>query len=254
MLGKQAVMIKGQKDGISITINDAEFDEIKSMLRQKVKRSKRFFEGADTNIFFKGIALTEAEEQTLLEIISEETSLAVNIVVSQDSGKQSREVVPRNAPALQDAASTQKQEMQIQATAPAEHVTALPLQPSATNSAPNWANHSQSNTAYYHGGLRSGQHIKFDGSVVIMGDVNPGSEVVASGNVVVLGSLKGMAHAGATGNEACFVSALVLLPTQLRIASKITYIEAEKKGVRGVKEPVPSYAYVKDGQVHVAVL
>jgi len=70
--------------------------------------------------------------------------------------------------------------------------------------------------------LRSGQNLHYDGNVVIIGDVNPGAEVVASGHVLVMGSLRGLVHAGATGEEEATVTALVLSPTQLRIAAHIT--------------------------------
>ena len=70
--------------------------------------------------------------------------------------------------------------------------------------------------------LRSGQNLHYDGNVVIMGDVNPGAEVVASGHVLVMGTLRGLVHAGATGEEEATVTALVLSPTQLRIAAHIT--------------------------------
>jgi septum site-determining protein MinC len=65
--------------------------------------------------------------------------------------------------------------------------------------------------------LRSGQRVRFDGNVVVMGDINPGAEVVASGDIIVMGTLRGVAHAGATGDQKAIVAAFRLLPTQLRI-------------------------------------
>ncbi len=47
-------------------------------------------------------------------------------------------------------------------------------------------------TKFHKGSLRNGQKIEFDGSLVIVGDVNPGAEIKASGNIIVLGQLKGM--------------------------------------------------------------
>jgi len=70
--------------------------------------------------------------------------------------------------------------------------------------------------------LRSGQSIRYDGNVVVMGDINPGAEVVATGNVIVMGALRGVVHAGAGGNENAVVMAFRLQPTQLRIANHIT--------------------------------
>lgn len=77
-------------------------------------------------------------------------------------------------------------------------------------------------TAFIRRTLRSGQRIKFDGNVLVLGDVNPGAEIIAAGSVVVMGALRGVVHAGASGDELATVVALTLLPTQIRIASCIT--------------------------------
>lgn len=70
--------------------------------------------------------------------------------------------------------------------------------------------------------IRSGQIIKFEGNVVVMGDVNPGGEIIAGGNIIVMGHLRGVVHAGAFGSEKAIVAAFRLQPTQLRIANHIT--------------------------------
>ncbi len=70
--------------------------------------------------------------------------------------------------------------------------------------------------------LRSGQSIKYDGNIVILGDVNPGAEVIATGDVIVMGALRGVVHAGASGDVRSSVVAFSLQPTQLRIANHIT--------------------------------
>ncbi|MFW5719174.1 MAG: septum site-determining protein MinC [Halanaerobium sp.] len=69
--------------------------------------------------------------------------------------------------------------------------------------------------------LRSGQRVKHQANVVIVGDVNPGAEVIAGGDIIVFGRLRGVVHAGAGGSKASQVAALKLNPTQLRIASLI---------------------------------
>jgi len=70
--------------------------------------------------------------------------------------------------------------------------------------------------------VRSGQRITHNGSVVVLGDVNPGSEIIASGDILVFGHLRGMAHAGAQGDKSSLVAAFKLQPTQLRIANVIS--------------------------------
>jgi septum site-determining protein MinC len=76
-------------------------------------------------------------------------------------------------------------------------------------------------TLYVRRTLRSGASVRFEGDIVVMGDVNPGAQVIGAGNVLVLGALKGLAHAGSAGNEDAFILAFDLRPTQLRIARKI---------------------------------
>ncbi len=46
-------------------------------------------------------------------------------------------------------------------------------------------------TKYHYGIVRSGQHIDFAGSVVVIGDINPGGVITAGGNVIVMGTLMG---------------------------------------------------------------
>ncbi len=66
--------------------------------------------------------------------------------------------------------------------------------------------------------IRSGQTIESEGDIVILGDVDTGAQLIAKGSICVMGELKGSAHAGCKGNEDSVVSALVLTPTQLKIA------------------------------------
>jgi len=199
-----------------------EFAELVEILRKKVSDAKQFFEGATANVAFKGRELTREEKEAFVKVITTETTMSVNLIDESMPPKPPKpKEVPRAAPMPQPTA-------------------------------PSLINYIENNTAYYHGGLRSGQSIKFSGSVVILGDVNPGSVVTADGNVIVLGALRGVAHAGANGDDECFVSALTLQPTQLRIASIITYVPAP---FRIKKEPQKaSIAYVRDGQVFIGPL
>lgn len=103
---------------------------------------------------------------------------------------------------------------------------------------------------FHHGSLRNGQKIEFDGSVIVIGDVNPGAEIKAGGNIIVLGQLKGMAHAGCRGMTEAFVTAIFMAPVQLRIADIITRFPEENK--RAPKPP--EYAFVQNGQIFVMAL
>ena len=73
----------------------------------------------------------------------------------------------------------------------------------------------------YIGIVRSGQIVKAEGDLVVIGDVNPNGRVVAAGSIYVLGRLKGIAHAGANGNEEAVIAASWLEATHLMIADKM---------------------------------
>ncbi len=102
---------------------------------------------------------------------------------------------------------------------------------------------------FHSGTLRSGQKISSEGHLIVQGDVNPGAELKAAGNIVVLGALKGTVHAGATGDRSASVSALVLSPTQIRIADVITRAPDE--------QPLPTSpetAYIMEDRIYIESL
>ena len=101
-----------------------------------------------------------------------------------------------------------------------------------------------SETKFYKGSIRSGQRLEFEGSIVIIGDVNDGAEVIAEDNIAILGSLRGMAHAGAKGNEKGIIAASIIEAPQIRIASKI--LERERKDI---ERESYSYACINDEEV-----
>ena len=73
----------------------------------------------------------------------------------------------------------------------------------------------------HRGTLRSGDHLEVEGSLLVLGDVNPGARVSAAGDVRIWGRLRGVAHAGSDGNAQARIVALQLQPLQLRIAGAV---------------------------------
>jgi len=221
---KQCVILKGRRDGISILLDDkTDFGTIKDVLRDRVARSRNFFEGAEATVNFKGRKLTSREEKMLLAIIQYEANLSVSIA-SDNEVKEVREPLP---------------ELKLIPTSPPG------MQP------------TEKETFYYRGSVRSGQVVRQNGSVVVVGDVNPGAEIKATGNIIVLGSLKGTAWAGAPGSSNsdgdanCFVAALDFRPTQIRISHVVTYIPT---GSSRAKRGKGSWAYIQNGAVYIAPL
>lgn len=85
-----------------------------------------------------------------------------------------------------------------------------------------------SETKFFRGSVRSGKRIEYEGSIVILGDVNDGAEIIAGDNVIVVGVLRGLAHAGAKGNKKAIIAAASIECKQIRIADIIKEMEEEK--------------------------
>jgi septum site-determining protein MinC len=100
-----------------------------------------------------------------------------------------------------------------------------------------------SKTKFHKGSLRSGQKIEYEGSLVIIGDVNAGAEVIAEENIVILGNLRGLAHAGAKGNTQAIIAANEIECPQIRIANIIKDNVNEKQAEEST---IKNYAYVNE--------
>ena len=94
--------------------------------------------------------------------------------------------------------------------------------------------------------VRSGQCIKYQGNIVIIGDINSGAEVYAAGNVIVLGQIKGKVSAGTNGNSKAVIAAFLLQPEILRISNVIAMSPDDSE-----KPRYPELAKIKDGTIIV---
>lgn len=223
MCDENSVIFKGKKDRIVVVLDGSlDFEKLKTVFRDKISNAKKFLGYSDTSISFQGRELTENEENQLLEIISEESGLRISFVSTEDDINKKNVILKK-----EETKNIEKSEEKIEFSV------------------------LENLTKYHKGSLRSGQSLKYSGSVVIIGDVNPGGEIIAEGNVTVLGNLKGLVHAGCTGNKECFVTAFNFEPTQLRIADIITYIPKEMSGKNNRK---PSHAYIENGQIYIEPL
>lgn len=99
-----------------------------------------------------------------------------------------------------------------------------------------------SETKFHRRAVRSGQKIEYEGSLVILGDVNDGAEVIAGENIVILGILRGLAHAGAKGNKDAIIAASSIEAPQLRIANIVR--EREREEI--LEETRKTYAYLDE--------
>ena len=106
-------------------------------------------------------------------------------------------------------------------------------------------------TLYINQTLRSGQTVRYEGNILIIGDAHPGSEIVATGDITVWGILGGIAHAGSLGNVTAKVRALKLNAIQLRIAG----LYARRNDtlnvpyVQKTNEFTPEEAQIEEGKI-----
>ena len=197
------ITFKGKREGISIYIKDGSFDTIKKELEKKIRKSERFFKGA------KIVEIAGIEEK----------------VLKTEEVKEIKKIV------------TEKYSMIVEEKKPEENM--INIEKEDDMNLGYFSGLKEGNTKFITSTIRSGQLVKFDGNIVIIGDVNPGGELSAKGNIVVLGTLRGMAYAGNDGNKDAIVAAFKLNPTQLRIAHLITRKPDEDEGgeTNELKEP-----------------
>ena len=197
---KSSVIIKGNKYGFQIVLNPTlPFEELLREVGNKFKESTHFFDlNKPIAVSFTGRELTSGEQNLLVDTISENSGLNISCV---SDGAKVYET--QFAKVLNEIREEEKKEKKQQ------EAESFP------------ENRIAKNGQFYRGTLRSGQKIEVDGSIVILGDINPGAQIVAGGNVVVLGCLKGTVHAGYPEDNSAFVAALMMEPMQIQIGSYI---------------------------------
>ncbi len=222
-----AVVIKGSKNGITVFLDkDMPFDELLKNVSDKFKNASKFFNNANMAIAFNGRTLLPDEEKKILDVISDVSELNIVCVLDEngDMNRICEEAVKKALDSVE------------------KHIEKEEIKP-------------QPQCMFYKGTLRSGQVFEADGSVVILGDVNPGGKVIAKGNVIVLGNLKGNIFAGVDGNENAFVVALEMNPMQIKIGDIIARSSdagakiAKSKNKAKVLEP--KIAYVYDQNIYI---
>jgi septum site-determining protein MinC len=193
---------------------------IERTLRDKIAKTESFFGNSQAAVYFEGRELTDAEVDSLIKIIKDGSRLEITEVFT-DVFYDSAVLTPQTDDVPEENGSGESK---------GEHLA-----------------------LFHNGSLRSGQSLRYAGSVVLTGDVNAGAEIVAEGNVIVLGTIRGLVHAGCSGDTSCIVSALSMQPTQLRIADILIYIPAEMSK-KNKKRIDPVYAHISDGEIFISPL
>ncbi|WP_249323655.1 septum site-determining protein MinC [Wansuia hejianensis] len=201
---------KGTKDGVYLNIKGSDFQFINKELDKRINQYLQFYQGAK----FLGVKAQDLTEEQILEI-----NLMLKYKHGFDISLEELHQEFKNVFSKYKVDPIEKEEDSSQG--------------------------EEGLTKFIHGTLRSGQMIKYDGNIVVVGDVNPGAFLKAKGNIIVLGTLRGVAHAGLNGNTKSIVAAYNLLPTQLRIGDII--VRAPDEDVARYK--VPEVAKIHNGEV-----
>ena len=210
---KQSVIIKSFPNGIVLHLSEADtFEEILQETAIRFRESRDFFKDAKMALSITGRKLTEEEENTLLNIISENSDIHILCLVSDDEDTDS---------------------MFIKAISETD-----------------FSEDGNGNSAgqFYKGTLKNGEVLETEYSIVILGDVYPGSAIISARDIIVLGGLYGEAYAGGNGSDGHYVAALEMSPEKLKIGD-FKY-HAKEKSKWGIKPKVqPKIAYVKNKKI-----
>jgi septum site-determining protein MinC len=196
--------IKGHRDGLVITLHEADWPTMLEDLLQHMRDRKAFFKGARIAIDAGDHALTISEISALRKQLSE---MEVTLWAIQTSDERT-----------------------VQSSRDLGLETIIPMVKSEKKIKPIDTLISGEEAIFIHKTLRSGFRVVYEGHVIVMGDVNPGAEIIAGGSVIIWGKLRGSIHAGAEGDDTAVICAMAMKPTQARIASFNADVPQAKRG------------------------
>jgi septum site-determining protein MinC len=186
------LQIKGLRDGLLVSLDDAPWDVQLAALMSRVDAQPSFFHGARLALDVASQVLKVDDLVSLRDQLSER-GISLWAVISESPTTEHTSQLLGLATRISKPRPEESRKFAVEDLG---EETALFLDRT----------------------LRSGTRIEFGGHVVVLGDVNPGAEIVAEGNVIIWGRLRGMVHAGSKGNRKSVICALDFSPMQLRIA------------------------------------
>ncbi len=212
------VVFKGTAEGITVLLDSqAEFDKILNRFKEKLEESKQFFKGSKVSIRFKGRSLAKEQQEALMELLTHQNILNISFVHLFE----------------EEEIHYDKDFMWVKEQLDSKQ---------------------GSLTHFHYGIVRSGNHIDYQGNVIVLGDVNPGGLITAGGNVIILGSLKGKVHAGLDNSYPHpFIISEVMDPIQIGLGNVIAQApNGESFGSKECKDL--QIAYLNEEQIYVDVL
>ena len=183
LLMRNAVVIKGNKAGLSVYLNpELSFQELLQAVEKKFKETARFWGAAQMTLTLEGRTLTAEEEFQLINTITENSEIEILCLIDSDANRIEKCEKALNQKLMELSSSTGQ---------------------------------------FYKGTLSRGDVLESESSIVIIGNVEKGARVAAKGNIIVLGSLKGTALAGISGNYNAVIVAFEMAPHQVKIADQV---------------------------------
>lgn len=217
----EAVIIKGVRGGLLVLLDDQiAWDDLLVELDQRVQANQSFFSGAKVTANLGGRPLGKDELSAFIAALGHH-QMTLDMVVSTDDSTRhaaTRLELKSRAPSFAAGAAGRLAGSLLRSKPDDDEAKREVAVANPPEGASPLAEEISGEAMFVRRTMRSGQRLRHDSDICIVGDVNAGAEVVAGGDVVVWGSLRGMVHAGANGNDKAVICALVLAPTILRIA------------------------------------
>lgn len=233
---KNAVIIKGNRYGITVVLNeDMPFEDLLLELENKLESAEEFFDcEKQLAISFEGRKLSNEEIDSVLSVINSKSKLNISYILDENSDLEAT---------FYDVIQTAKN------GSPEEEVIDIQSEDIPVIYSDSKQNQDSNNGLFYRGDLNAGQTFETDDSVIVVGDVNFGATVVAGGNIVIIGTLRGTAKAGCRGDKNAFIMALSMMPQSIEIDGIVAREHTIKKTLRYKKESM--IAIVIDKQISI---
>lgn len=204
------VIIKGVRGGLLLLLDDAiAWPDLLAELEQRVQANAPFFSGAKITANLGKRSLDQDELATLRDALIGHQMTLETIVSADEDTRHAATLLNLKSRAPSFAGGVTGKLAGRRKDEPNDEATTGPTEEIVS---------TEGGALFVRRTIRSGQRLRHNGDICIVGDVNAGAEIVADGDVVVWGSLRGSVHAGASGNDKAIVCALILAPIIVRIA------------------------------------
>ena len=251
MLKSEVVQVSGRGTDVEFLINDVvPFDSITDALREYLEEHRNLWSGGDITVNAGSRTVSHDQLSELKEIIERGSGLKVAKFSCGTEGIDSGNITPIefNTPAPAAEPGPAAAPGQVTPTGSRSR----PGTRSGQGGRPDDTPSTRWDTALLvKATCRSGEFIRHDGDVVVLGDVNPGAEVIAEGDIAVFGQLRGFAHAGSKGNTRSTILALNLDSPRIQIGPHAGTSAQAGQRPKGPGTG-PMIAYVRRRSIHLA--